>query len=83
MGESAGVLMRIVAVALFVIFAATPAVAAVAGLDRTTSCKPLAERGRAWAECCSQSYARNPNRAMSRHTRLRQIERCVRTKLRT
>ena len=81
--EGVGVLMRIVAVALFAVLVATPAGATVAGLDRTTSCKPLAERGRAWADCCNQSYARNPNRAISRRARLRHIERCVRTKLRT
>jgi hypothetical protein len=75
--------MRIVTVALFAVFLTAPAGATVAGLDRTTSCKPLAERGRAWADCCTQSYARNPNRAMSRRARLRNIERCVRTKLRT
>jgi hypothetical protein len=50
--------------------------------DRTTNCRPLAERGRVWIDCCNQSFARNPTRAMSRRARLRGIERCVRTRLR-
>jgi hypothetical protein len=53
-----------------------------AGQDRATNCKPLAERGRIWAECCNQSFARNPRRGMSRQARLRVIERCVRNRLR-
>ena len=54
----------------------------VAAQDRATNCRPLAERGRVWADCCNQSFARNPTRAMSRRARLRGIERCVRTRLR-
>lgn len=50
--------------------------------DRATTCRPLAERGRVWLECCDQSFARNPTRAMSRRARLRSIERCVRNRLR-
>jgi hypothetical protein len=50
--------------------------------DRATTCGPLAERGRAWLECCNQSFARNPTRAISRRARLRSIERCVRNRLR-
>jgi hypothetical protein len=80
---SVGVCMRIVGLALFALLVTVPAEATVAGLDRTTACKPLAERGRAWADCCTQSYSRNPSRAMPRRARLRHIERCVRTKLRT
>ena len=81
--ENVGAAMRSVVVALFMVLVTMPASATIAGLDRSTSCKPLAERGRAWADCCTQSYYRNPNRAMSRRARLRHIERCVRTKLRT
>ena len=80
---SVGAPMRIIAVAVFAVLVTVPAEAAVAGLDRSLSCKPLAERGRVWADCCTQSYARNPNRSMSRQARLREIERCVRTRLRT
>ncbi len=50
--------------------------------DRATTCRSLAERGRMWLECCNQSFARNPTRAMSRRARLRSIERCVRNRLR-
>jgi hypothetical protein len=42
----------------------------------------MGDRGRVWAECCTQSYARNPARVIGRHVRLHQIERCVRTRLR-
>ena len=75
--------MRVVGAALLVVMLAMPAQASFAWQDRSLTCKPLAERGRAWSDCCTQSYARNPNRAMSRRARLRNIERCVRTKLRT
>lgn len=50
--------------------------------DRTTNCRPLAERGRVWLDCCNQSFTRNPTRAISRRARMRGIERCVRTRLR-
>jgi hypothetical protein len=50
--------------------------------DRATTCRPLAERGRVWLECCNQSFARTPTRVMSRRARLRSIERCVRNRLR-
>ena len=50
--------------------------------DRATACRPFAERGRVWLECCNQSFARTPTRAMSRRARLRSIERCVRNRLR-
>lgn len=53
-----------------------------AAQDRATTCRPLAERGRVWVECCNQSFARNPTRAISRRARLRGIERCVRNRLR-
>jgi hypothetical protein len=75
--------MRIVAAALLAAFLAGPAQASFAWQDRSLTCKPLAERGRHWSDCCTQSYARNPSRAMSRRARLRNIERCVRTRLRT
>jgi hypothetical protein len=75
--------MRIVAAVVFAALLATAAHASFAWQDRSMACKPLAERGRAWSECCTQSYTRNPSRAMSRRARLRNIERCVRTRLRT
>jgi hypothetical protein len=50
--------------------------------DRTTNCRPLAERGRVWTDCCNQSFARNPTRAISPQARLRGIERCVRNRMR-
>jgi hypothetical protein len=55
----------------------------VAAQDRATNCRPLAERGRVWMDCCNQSFARHPTRAISRRARLRGIERCVRNRLRT
>jgi hypothetical protein len=75
--------MHLVVAVLLAVLLAPPAQASFAWQDRTTTCKPLAERGRAWSECCTQSYTRNPSRAMSRRARLRSIERCVRTRLRT
>ena len=54
----------------------------VAAQDRATNCRPLAERGRVWVDCCNQSFARNPARVISRRARLRGIERCVRTRMR-
>ena len=68
-----------VAIVLLVLVVGDPAVAQ----DRLTHCRPLAERGRIWAECCNQFFARNPSRTMSRQARLRVIERCVRNRLRT
>jgi hypothetical protein len=50
--------------------------------DRATSCRPLSARGKVWGDCCKQAYARNPSRVISRRARLRQIDRCVRTRLR-
>jgi hypothetical protein len=50
--------------------------------DRATNCRPLAERGRVWIDCCNQSFARTPTRAISPRARLRGIERCVRNRLR-
>ena len=50
--------------------------------DRATNCRPLAERGRVWTDCCNQSFARNPTRAITRARGLRGIERCVRNRLR-
>jgi hypothetical protein len=50
--------------------------------DRATNCRPLAERGRVWTDCCNQSFARNPTRAITPRARLRGIERCVRNRLR-
>ena len=74
--------MRTVAQALLVATLMLGAGQAAIAQDRATSCKPLAERGRAWGDCCNQSFARNPTRAISRRARLRSIERCVRTRLR-
>ena len=54
----------------------------VVAQDRTTSCRPFAERGRVWTDCCNQSFDRHPTRAISRRARLRGIERCVRNRLR-
>lgn len=73
--------MRTVAQVLFAAFlicAAAPAVAQ----DRSTNCRPLAERGRVWMECCNQSFARNPTRVLSPRARMRVIDRCVRNRLR-
>ena len=74
--------MRRVAQILLVSLLAFAAGEPVAAQDRTTNCRPLAERGRVWFECCNQSFARNPTRAISRRARLRSIERCVRNRLR-
>jgi hypothetical protein len=49
--------------------------------DRGLACRPLS-RSKVWGDCCRQSYLRNPSRVMSRRVRLRQIERCVRTRSR-
>jgi hypothetical protein len=65
-------------IALMAVAAGEPAVAQ----DRTTNCRPLAERGRVWTDCCNQSFDRHPTRAISRRARLRGIERCVRTRTR-
>jgi len=65
-------------IAMLMLAASSAAVAQ----DRTTNCRPLAERGRVWADCCNQSFARNPRRAISRQARMRIIERCVRNRLR-
>jgi hypothetical protein len=70
--------VRALVIVLLVLVAGEPATAQ----DRTTNCRPLAERGRVWLDCCHQSFARNPVRAISRHTRLRAIERCVRIRQR-
>jgi hypothetical protein len=56
--------------------------APVLAQDRATNCRPLAERGRVWTDCCNQSFARNPTRAISPRARMRGIERCVRNRLR-
>jgi hypothetical protein len=71
-------LAQVLLFAVLVVGGAGPAVAQ----DRATNCRPLAERGRVWAECCNQSFTRNPTRAMSRRARMRGIERCVRNRLR-
>ena len=65
-------------IALLAVAAGEPAVAQ----DRATNCRPLAERGRVWNDCCNQSFARNPTRAISPRARLRGIERCVRNRTR-
>jgi hypothetical protein len=64
--------------ATLVLGGAAPAVAQ----DRATNCRPLAERGRVWIDCCNQSFARNPTRAITPRARLRGIERFVRNRLR-
>jgi hypothetical protein len=69
---------QILLIALLISGAGEPVVAQ----DRATNCRPLAERGRVWADCCNQSFARNPTRAIPRRARLRNIERCVRNRLR-
>jgi hypothetical protein len=69
---------KVLLIALLISGAGEPVVAQ----DRATNCRPLAERGRVWVDCCNQSFARNPTRAISRRARLRSIERCVRTRLR-
>jgi len=73
--------MRLVALALVFVSLALIAPVAAAAQGRATMCRPLAERGRVWVECCAQSYARNP-RMISRSARIHQIERCVRNRLR-
>jgi hypothetical protein len=65
-------------IAWLVVAAGEPVIAQ----DRTTNCRPLAERGRVWTDCCNQSFSRNPTRAMSPRARLRGIERCVRNRMR-
>jgi hypothetical protein len=69
---------QVLLVAMLALVAGEPASAQ----DRTTNCRPLAERGRVWVDCCNQSFARNPTRAISPRARLRGIERCVRNRLR-
>ena len=69
---------QVVLIVLLVVSAGDPA----AAQDRTTNCRPLAERGRVWVDCCHQSFARHPTRAISPRARLRGIERCVRNRLR-
>jgi hypothetical protein len=53
-----------------------------AARDQATACRALSVRGKVWSDCCRQSYARNPSRVISRRTRLRQIDRCVRIRQR-
>ena len=74
--------MRAVAFALIIATLALAPGDPAAAQDRTTNCRPLAERGRVWADCCMQSFARNPRRSISREVRMRGIERCVRNRLR-
>jgi hypothetical protein len=50
--------------------------------DRTMACRPFLMRGLVWADCCKQSYTRHPRRSMPRRARLREIDRCVRMRLR-
>lgn len=69
---------QVLLVTVLVLAAREPATAQ----DRTTNCRPLAERGRVWVDCCNQSFARHPTRAISPRARLRGIERCVRTRMR-
>jgi hypothetical protein len=80
MRRFAQVLLRamLALVAMLALGGAEPAVAQ----DRATNCRPLAERGRVWIDCCNQSFARNPTRAISPRARMRGIERCVRNRLR-
>ncbi|MPZ37050.1 MAG: hypothetical protein GEU95_03130 [Rhizobiales bacterium] len=70
----AGVLL----IAMLVLATGDPVVAQ----DRAMNCRPSAERGRVWVDCCNQSFRRNPTRALSWRVRLRGIERCVRNRLR-
>ena len=69
---------RALVIASLMLIACTPSMAQ----DRMTHCRPLAERGRIWAECCNQFFVRNPYRGMSRQARLRVSERGVRNRLR-
>jgi hypothetical protein len=69
---------QVLLIALLAVAAGEP----VAAQDRATNCRPLAERGRVWTDCCNQSFARHPTRAISRRARLRGIERCVRNRTR-
>jgi hypothetical protein len=71
-------LATLAVVAVLALGGVAPAVAQ----DRATNCRPLAERGRVWVDCCNQSFARNPTRAITPRARLRGIERCVRNRLR-
>jgi len=74
--------MRLFAGALAVAWLLLMAPAPVAAQDRVGACRSLSDRGKVWADCCAQSYARNPARVITRNTRLHQIERCVRNRLR-
>ncbi|MGH6768475.1 MAG: hypothetical protein ACRECO_05575 [Xanthobacteraceae bacterium] len=74
--------MRIVLGALLVAILALGPAGEAAARDRTTACRPFLMRGPVWAGCCKQSYTRHPRRAMSRRARLREIERCVRMRVR-
>ena len=69
---------QVLLVAMLALAAGEPVVAQ----DRATNCRPLAERGRVWTDCCNQSFDRHPTRAISRRARLRGIERCVRNRTR-
>ena len=59
-------LMRTLAQALLLAMLTIAAGGPALGQDRTTNCRPLAERGRIWADCCNQSFARDPRRTISR-----------------
>jgi hypothetical protein len=74
--------MRVIAQGLLIAFMLIVDGEPVTAQDRATNCRPLAERGRIWADCCNQSFARYPTRAISPRARLRSIERCVRNRLR-
>jgi hypothetical protein len=78
----AQVLVRVLARVVLVMALVAGLTGAAVAQDRATTCRPFAERGHIWLECCNQSFARTPTRAMSRRARLRSIERCVRNRLR-
>jgi hypothetical protein len=74
--------VRIVVGALLLIVLALASAGEAVARDRTMACRPFLMRGPVWAGCCKQSYTRHPRRAMSRRARLREIDRCVRVRLR-
>ena len=67
--------LAIVAIGIAVVVSQT----ADAAEKQGQTCRTLASRGKAWADCCAQSYARRPSDTVSRKERLSEIERCVRS----
>jgi hypothetical protein len=69
--------MRVVG-AIVVILSALIASAQVEIRAQGATCRSLAPRGKVWADCCAQSYARRSSETMSRGGRMQEIESCVR-----